>query len=415
MIERLQITAVILLVLVATPLRAQDAAPATRTEALEQERREKIATLWPERENPLVKRVNNLVERGFREGLDSGKGSNGMQVVLGGTRSGHGMSAGVGYGRYDLWRERLGVRGTVRGTLQGAYLVDLDLAFQSFRTARSFVRLYSKYESSPQMDYYGQGTSSNRANRSSYQLSDFTTDIHVGIEPVRRLQLGLTGGYLNADTGPGHRDGVPSIEQVFNATTAPGLGEDSDFTRWGGFAVVDWRDAKSGPRRGGLLGVQLRRYLDVEQKAYTYRDTRFDAQYYIPYFNDTRVVALHAAATLTFHGDDQVVPYYLQPTLGGNDDLRGFSRYRFTDNNVIFMSAEHRWHVFNGLDMAMFVDAGKVAPTKDQLNFADLKYSGGLGLRVRFFDAIVSRIDFAVGPEQFRVMWTFSDINQVKW
>jgi hypothetical protein len=158
MIERLQMTAVILLVLVATPLRAQDTTPATRTEAVEQERREKIATLWPERENPLVKRVNNLVERGFREGLDSGKGVNGMQVGLGGTRSGHGMSAGLGYGRYDLWRERLGVRSTVRGTLQGAYLVDFDLALQSFRTARSFVRLYSKYESSPKMDYYGQGT-----------------------------------------------------------------------------------------------------------------------------------------------------------------------------------------------------------------------------------------------------------------
>jgi outer membrane translocation and assembly module TamA len=79
------------------------------------------------------------------------------------------------------------------------------------------------------------------------------------------------------------------------------------------------------------------------------------------------------------------------------------------------MSAEHRWHVFNGLDMAMFVDAGKVAPTKSELNFADLKYSGGLGLRVRFFDAVVSRIDFAVGREEFRWMWTFSDINQVKW
>jgi hypothetical protein len=56
-----------------------------------------------------------------------------------------------------------------------------------------------------------------------------------------------------------------------------------------------------------------------------------------------------------------------------------------------------------------------VALTRNALNFSDLKYSGGLGLRVRFFEAIVSRIDFAVGREGFRWMWTFSDINEVKW
>ena len=61
------------------PAWAQEAGPTTRTEAIEQERREKIARLWPEHENPLVKTVNNLVERGFREGLDSGRGHNGLQ------------------------------------------------------------------------------------------------------------------------------------------------------------------------------------------------------------------------------------------------------------------------------------------------------------------------------------------------
>jgi outer membrane translocation and assembly module TamA len=229
------------------------------------------------------------------------------------------------------------------------------------------------------------------------------------------MKLGFTVGYLKTNTGRGDRSGVPSIEEVFDPATAPGLGEDSQFTRWGGFAVFDWRDARSGPRRGGVLGVQVRKYVDVDRRAYTFRDTRFEAQGYIPYYNGTRVIALRAAATITFPGEGQLIPYYLQPTLGGNDDLRGFSQYRFTDNHVIFMSAEHRWHVFSSLDMALFVDAGKVAPTRSQVNLADLKYSGGIGFRVRFLDAIISRIDFAVGREEFRWMWTFGDINQVRW
>jgi hypothetical protein len=29
-----------------------------------------------------------------------------------------------------------------------------------------------------------------------------------------------------------------------------------------------------------------------------------------------------------------VVPFYVQPTLGGPDDLRGFRRFRFRDDNA---------------------------------------------------------------------------------
>ena len=80
----------------------------TREEAIAAERADKLAELWPERTSPMVDTVNRLVERGFSEGLDSGKGSNGPQIVLGGMRPGQGFTAGAGYRRSDLWAERLG-------------------------------------------------------------------------------------------------------------------------------------------------------------------------------------------------------------------------------------------------------------------------------------------------------------------
>ena len=39
--------------------------PKTRVEAINQERSDKRAMLWPERQSPLVSEVNKLVERGF--------------------------------------------------------------------------------------------------------------------------------------------------------------------------------------------------------------------------------------------------------------------------------------------------------------------------------------------------------------
>jgi hemolysin activation/secretion protein len=110
-----------------------------------------------------------------------------------------------------------------------------------------------------------------------------------------------------------------------------------------------------------------------------------------------------------------VVPFYLQPTIGGNDDLRGFPRYRYHDNNSIFFSAEHRWHVFTGLDAALFVDAGKVVARRADIDLSGLKVSGGIGFRIRLVDALVTRIDLAAGRGGFRAIFTFSDIYKVRW
>ncbi len=126
---------------------------ATRSEQIQQTRQDKIARLWPERESPLVDAVNKLVERGLYEGIESGKGSSGWQVLFGGMRSGQGQTFGFGYRRSDMWRDTTGMRASARATIKQAYMLDYELDFKSLATERSFVNLYAKYENSPQMDY----------------------------------------------------------------------------------------------------------------------------------------------------------------------------------------------------------------------------------------------------------------------
>jgi hypothetical protein len=74
------------------------------------------------------------------------------------------------------------------------------------------------------------------------------------------------------------------------------------------------------------------------------------------------------------------------------------------------LTAEHRWHAFSMLDMALFADAGKVVPLKRDIDVSRLHYSGGIGFRVRLRSAIVTRIDLAGSSEGLRMIWTFSDI-----
>jgi len=209
--------------------------------------------------------------------------------------------------------------------------------------------------------------------------------------------------------------GITPIDQLFPPSQLPGYNQDTQFTRIGAFIDWDRRDSKTGPRSGGVLGMRYREYWDVDRKAFAFRQTEYEFQQYFPYFNRSRVIALRAAMLLTFPKGDNQVPIYLQPVLGGNDDLRGFGGYRFRDNHSVYAGVEHRWQASSNLEMSAFLDAGKVVPLRRDIDVSRMNYSGGIGFRVRVRSAIVSRTDFAVSREGFRIAWTFSDIFQSPW
>ncbi len=386
----------------------------SRAQEIQSGRADKMAHLWLERESPLVQQVNTLVERGLLEGAQTGKGANGWQVVLGGMRSGQGMTVGLGYRRSDLFHDKLGFRTTFRGTVQLASLVDFELTFPKLQTERAFLNLYAKYENSPQIDFYGKGPDSSEGDRTSYRLETASVDVNAGYQLFGFLDLGITGAMVNVHTGPGKRRGVPSTDEIFDQVSAPGLGEDTYYGGFGGFVFFDYLDSRQGPRSGGLYGYRARQYTDIGLKKFSFRQIDLEAQQYIPYFNKSRVIALRALATLTFENSGNTIPFYSEPKVGGNDSVRGFNRYRFYGKHALVLSAEHRWHAFSGLDMAIFVDAGKVASRKADLDFTGLEISSGFGFRFKLNEAYFMRIDFAGGREGLRFMWTFSDIFKLK-
>ena len=396
----------------------------SRAQEIQSARAAKMAHLWPERESPLVEKVNTLVERGLLEGAQTGQGANGWQIVMGGMRSGQGMTVGLGYRRSDLFKERLGFRTTFRGTLQLASLVDFQLTFPRLQTENVFLHFNAKYENSPQLDYYGSGPDSSEDDRSSYRGETAAFNMNAGYKIGGILGLGISGGMVNVHTGPGKRGGVPTTQEklpefgctvsCFDPGSAPGLSEDTHYANFGGFMFIDYLDSPHGPRSGGLYGYRASQNIDLGLEKFSYRQVDFELQQYIPYFNKTRVIALRALATLAFEKHGNTIPFYSQPKVGGNDSLRGFQRYRFHDKHALALTVEHRWHAFSGLDMALFVDAGKVASRKADLDLTNLEVSYGFGFRFKMNEAYFMRIDFAGGREGLRFMWTFSDIFKLR-
>lgn len=97
-----------------------------------------------------------------------------------------------------------------------------------------------------------------------------------------------------------------------------------------------------------------------------------------------------------------VVPFYLQPTLGGTDiesrvTLRGFDDYRFRDNDAAMVSVDYRIPVFDPIGAMLFYDAGNVGSSVDSLSFAHARQDGGLGATLRLNKTVVAQIYLAWG------------------
>ena len=92
----------------------------------------------------------------------------------------------------------------------------------------------------------------------------------------------------------------------------------------------------------------------------------------------------------------QTVPFYMQPTIGGNDTVRSVADFRFRDNNAFALNAEYRWEATSWLDTALFTDWGKVAANTADLNFDDIEHAYGIGFRFNSSKTVFFRADIAL-------------------
>ena len=164
--------------------------------------------------------------------------------------------------------------------------------------------------------------------------------------------------YSQWDQGPGSGT-VPSVEEVYTPETLPGLGAKPTYLHAEGSAALDWRTSAGYSRRGGAYGVTVHDFAD-HNSAFGFRRVDYDAIQHIPLLRDAWVLSFHGRVETTYAGDDEQIPFFMLPALGGGSTLRGFPSWRFRDNHSLLLQAEWRVLANRFLDMAVFYDAGKV-------------------------------------------------------
>ncbi len=265
------------------------------------------------------------------------------------------------------------------------------------------------YYKFPQEDYFGLGMDSSESDRTNYLIETAETGGSVRWRPFN-LDLGAGAFYVSPRVGAGSDTAYASTEEVFSAATTPGLDTETDFIKVKAFAAVDWRNNAAHPQSGGRYEMTATRFDDRELRQFDFYRVDVNFQHYIPLASRYRVFAVRAAGAFTTADEGQSVPFYLQPTLGGHADLRGFRESRFRDNNTLLFGAEYRWEAWWALDAALFVDAGTVAPARRQLSLSNTEVTYGVGLRFHSNKAVVARLDLAFSREGFIPILRFSHV-----
>jgi outer membrane protein assembly factor BamA len=266
------------------------------------------------------------------------------------------------------------------------------------------------YRNYPQERFFGLGPKSRPEDRTNFRLEDTTYLGTMGIKWKRVFRVGVKGGIIATNTGPGTDTRYASTEKVFTPRNTPALDFQPDHYQVGTFAQMDWRDEPGNPRSGGNYVVEGNLFGDRNRSLYTFRRYEVEAQQYVPFFNRRRVIAFRAKTSLTDTSPGQSVPFYMMPTLGGSEDLRGFRDYRFRDKNLMVYNLEYRWEVFSGLDMALFGDAGKVFTSRSDFSLDHLEGAYGIGFRFNQAKSVLLRVDIGRSREGMRFFFKFGHV-----
>lgn len=379
----------------------------TRTAEIEAERDSKAARAQPDDISGLERALLEVKRRHIIERIT--EGYNGLNIRLGNMATSSGFALGPEFVREGLYGGRLRVDASALLSTKVWQKYQAGITMPQAARGRLALRAEAVRRDYRALEFYGQGPDSSRGGRSAYRLVDNALQGAAALLPLRRVHVGGFLGGLWTDVGGGRDKALANTGAVFTEASAPGLTNQATFLRKGIFGQVDYRDDSAGPKSGGNYVVQHTWYDDRSLGAFSFERWDIDVQQYVPFFNKTRRFALRARMIMTDTAPGQRVPFYMQPYVGGADDLRGFRPYRFTDRNAVVYNAEYRWEIFSGLDGALFFDAGKVMPHRGWLKFSDLETSAGFGLRFNARNRTFMRLDVGFSHEGFGIWLKFND------
>jgi hypothetical protein len=329
----------------------------------------------------------------------------GFYPYFGSVYSGGGFTLGAGYRQFTGDRTNWNIAGLY--SFKSYKLIETSLLSPGHFDGRLDIRGRFGWRDATQVPFHGLGIDSPADPAAQFRMQQTYGGADFRLRPQRWLNLRAGALFEDFSIKP-PTGSLPSVEEIYTPATAPGVGADPAFLHTSASAGVDSRPAPDYARHGGLYEVSYHRYSDRDSSTYSFGRVDVEAVQHIPILRENWVISLHGLLQTT-PGDDDVVPYFLLPSLGSGSTLRGYSSWRFRDRHAILTSGEFRWIPSRlALDMALFYDAGMVAPRYEQLSIG--RFVSDFGIGVRFHGPVSTplRVELARGQEGTRLVFAAS-------
>ncbi len=272
---------------------------------------------------------------------------------------GGGFTLGAGYRQafadHSLW--------VVRGlySVKRYKLIEFDVVSSVHPQQRVTLGASAGWRDATRVGYYGLGMDTQQSDRADFRFQQAFARVTGMWRPSPWFRASATGGFEDYTLKDPKGD-RQSVSDAYTPATAPGLGDSPSFVHTDLRLGLDTRTTPGYSRVGSYLGAGLVSYIDPDH-TYSFNVVDVEGVQHIPMLRETWVVSLRARLQTTVD-DDDLVPYFLMPSLGSSSTLRAYNSRRFRDRHSLLASAEWRWIPNRlGMDMALFYDAGKVTRT----------------------------------------------------
>ena len=257
--------------------------------------------------------------------------------------------------------------------------------------------------------FYGIGNRSRADNQTNFTGEQEVLQAQIGRNLTHAWQLQYTLRLRAFDVEPGTLPLIPSIYTLF--PNVRGLHTSKELLHRVSI-IYDTRDDVTVPSRGmewvvygglasraGLLNDSL------------YSETGIDGRVFWPIWRNS-ILAVHTA--LRYMPDSRHAPFWALSTLGGSESLiggtqplRGHGAGRYYDRNAFSATVELRQKIGSvriastrlDLEVAPFLDVGRVSSRLDFLPFSEVHRVIGIGFRGVARPFVVGYVDVGYGTE----------------
>jgi len=270
-------------------------------------------------------------------------------------------------------------------------------------------KLYAsaRYRDRTDESYYGSGPDTISDDRARYRIKDTLFEAVVGYQLTQRIGFTYKAGLLNQSFARGRSD--PPLELPPGEGGIPGMENPPNYFRSHLSFLFDFRDDPGVPHSGFMVSFGWEKLDNVNtQNLYNFNRFGIDARGYLPLGSRQQVLALRAVGVDSDPAPGNQIPFFLQPSLGGGESLRGFDAFRFQGDKMLLLQGEYRWEASRRVELAFFGDTGTVEDKGTRLSINKMKSDAGFGIRFKSSRTTMFRLDIARSNEGFYFQFRFN-------